>query len=399
MNTQCHARENPLRITAAAALLMILFPAWAGAQLGMLDNLAEKRDEKTKRVSSFDQTGKNADRIQIEPGETATVAEIERSGVIKHIWITISHPDPLYRRMLVLRMYWDGEETPSVEAPIGDFFGQGWSEEYIMNSLPIAAAPGGGRALNSYFPMPFSKGAKITVENQSERRCDAFYFYIDYQEQRVSRDQLRFHAWYNQELTEPASGRENEWNTLGPGEANPTDEHNYLIVDAEGTGHYVGVNYYVNCPSPMWYGEGDDMWNIDGEEWPYSLHGTGTEDYFNSSWCPKEVFMHPFFGYPRVNNNIGWLGRTHCYRFHVQDPVIFQKSLRGSIEHGHANNMTLELATVAYWYQTEPHKPFPALAAPADRVPKPEVDLRDIHIWRDAWRDKMGGGVLWGNED
>jgi hypothetical protein len=170
-------------------------------------------------------------------------------------------------------------------------------------------------------------------------------------------------------------------------------------VDAEGEGHYVGVNYYVNSPSPMWYGEGDDMWQIDGEEWPYSLHGTGTEDYFNSSWCPKEVYMHPFFGYPRVNDNIGWLGKTHCYRFHVQDPIIFKNSLKGTIEHGHANNMTLEIATVAYWYQKEPHKPFPAMVSAEERKPRKDIDFIDIHKWRDAWRKAREYDRLWGNED
>ncbi|MGC9329859.1 MAG: glycoside hydrolase family 172 protein [Candidatus Hinthialibacter sp.] len=368
---------------------------------GMLDGLTLKRDAASKRISSFDQTGGNADRIQIDPGAKALIADIKGAGVIKHIWMTIAHSDKLYRRMLVIRMYWDGEENPSVEAPIGDFFGQGWGEEYHFISMPLAAGPTGGRGLNCYFPMPFAKGAKIEVENQSEKKCDALYFYIDYEEhKRLSRDQLRFHAWYNQEITEPWKGDENEWNALRqPADENPTDENNYLIIDAEGEGHYVGVNYYVNCPSPMWYGEGDDMWSIDGEAWPFSLHGTGTEDYFNSSWCPKEIYMHPFFGYPRVNNKIGWMGRTHCYRFHVQEPVIFKKSLRGSIEHGHANSMTEEIATVAYWYQKEPHKPFPPLAAAQDRIPKPEIDLMEIHRWRNAWREKMGNGVLWGNEN
>lgn len=365
----------------------------------LLDSLTLKKDFQTKRYSSFDQTGKNADRITIEPGETATLAEIEGAGAIKHIWITIAHKDPLYRRNLVLRMYWDGEEHPSVESPIGDFFGQGWGEEYLFSSLPLAAAPAGGKALNCYFVMPYAKGARITVENQSRQRCDALYFYIDTEKyQKLPENQLRFHAWWNHELTEPAEGDENEWDTLRPHSANPTDETNYLILDAEGEGHFVGMNYYVDCPSPMWYGEGDDMWQIDGESWPFSLHGTGTEDYFNSSWCPKEIYSHPFFGYARVNNDIGWMGRTHSYRFHIQDPIVFTKSLRGSIEHGHANSMTLDLSTVAYWYQKEPHKVFPKMKGPEERKPMPAVGVADIHRWRDAWRREQGNGVLWGDE-
>ncbi len=400
-----YKRNGTFRIAGYCCGLLLISiilssTTWAQNPSVMLESLSMKRSHETKRISSFDRTGGNADRLTIEAGETATLADIKGAGIIKHIWFTISHPDRLYRRNLVLRMYWDGEEYPSVECPVGDFFGQGWGEEYAYASLPLAAAPGGGKALNCYFPMPFSKQATITIENESEKKCNAFYYFIDYEEhKKIPGDQLRFHAWYNQEITEPWKGDENEWASLRkPVDENPTDEFNYLILDAKGAGHVVGVNYFVNCPSPMWYGEGDDMWLIDGESWPGSLHGTGTEDYFNSSWCPKEVYIHPYFGYPRVNNTIGWLGRTHCYRFHIQDPIVFHKSIKGSIEHGHANCLTLELATVVYWYQKEPHKIFPTLPSADQRAPKPEIGTVDIHRWREAWRQSKGGGALWGNE-
>ena len=113
---------------------------------------------------------------------------------------------------------------------------------------------------------------------------------------------------------------------------------------------------------------------------------------------PKELYAHPYFGYARVNGETGFLGRTHCYRFHLEDPVYFQKSLRASIEHGHANSLTLDLATVAYWYQTEPHRPFPALLPKEQRQPLPPIGPVDIHQWRDSWRRERGGGPLWGNE-
>ncbi|MDX9753107.1 MAG: DUF2961 domain-containing protein [bacterium] len=388
-------------VSAALVLAALVFslPVPTSAD-GLLDTLAVKKEAVSKRISSYDRTGGNSDRLRIEPGETVTIAEMDGPGIIKHIWCTIDHPDPNYRRMLVIRMYWDEEPNPSVESPLGEFFGQGWSEHYNFTSLPLAAAPAGGRALNCYFPMPFRQKARITIENQSEQACRSFYYYVDYEEhQSISPDLLYFHAWYNQEITEPAKGDENEWGTLRETtDTTTSNQENYLIIDATGEGHYVGVNYYVNCPSPMWYGEGDDMWQIDGNEWPYSLHGTGTEDYFNSSWCPKEVYQHPFFGYPRVNNDIGYLGRTHCYRFHLQDPIIFKNSLHGSIEHGHANSMTLELATVAYWYQSEPHKSFPALPAAKDRIPKPSIGFTDIHKWRAEWRKARGNETLWGNE-
>lgn len=365
----------------------------------MLDSLAELRTYETARISSFDQSGGNGDRVTIEPGQTAVMAEIEGAGIVKHIWITIAHKDALYRRNMILRMYWDGEEHPSVESPVGDFFGQGWGQEYLFSSMPLAAGPNGGKAMNCYFPMPFAKGARITMENQSTERCDALYFYVDYEKhKKMDKNQLRFHAWWNREITKPWKGDENEWDTLRPADKNPTNENNYVILDAEGQGHYVGVNYYVDCPTAMWYGEGDDMWQIDGEKWPFSLHGTGTEDYFNSSWCPTEPFNHPYFGYAKVANRLGWMGRTHSYRFHIQDPIVFHDSLKGSIEHGHANNLTLDLSTVAYWYQTEPHKVFPALPGAEDRKPMPEIGVAEIHRWRDAWRQKNGGEILWGNE-
>lgn len=375
---------------------------------GPLANLAKIVDATSHRISSFDHSGGNHDCRSVEPGETLTLAEIEGAGIVKHIWVTISSQDPLFRRNLVLRMYWDGQEHPSVESPIGDFFGNGWGMVYLHNSLPLACAPKDGNALVCYFPMPFGNGAKITVENQGDKRTDAFYYYIDFERHASIPDDMgRFHAWYHQELTAPEStsgDRENEWATLGEVPNNPSDSHNYLFCEIEGEGHFVGVNYYVSCPTPMWYGEGDDMFLVDGEAWPGSAHGTGTEDYFNQSWCPEEIFSHPYFGTSRVPGDgnrdprFGWFGRTHCYRFHLEDPIRFKKSLRASIEHGHANTLTLEMASVAYWYQKLPGKKFPELPKPAERAPRPLPGVSEVHRWRDAWRQSMGGGPLWGNE-
>ena len=131
----------------------------------VLGNLAHLRTDRTRRISSYDRTGGNADRISLQAGETVTLARIDGPGTVRHIWCTINHPDPLYRRNLILRMYWDGSRNPSVECPIGDFFGQGWGEAYNYAALPLAASPKQGRALNCYFAMPFSNGATITLEN------------------------------------------------------------------------------------------------------------------------------------------------------------------------------------------------------------------------------------------
>ena len=373
-----------------------------GAGTPTLELARLQKGVKTRRVSSYDKSGGNNDRLEgIAPGQRRTLFEVKGAGVIDHIWITIAPPPPaLSRHDLILRMYWDGEANPSVEAPVGDFFGQGWDESYPFSVLPLAAGPREGRAMVSYFPMPFASGARIEIENDSAQKVDAFYYYVDYQEMAsLPADLGRFHAFYNHALTEASPEGENEWSVLGPQGKNTTGERNYLIADIEGKGHYVGVNYYVDCPSPMWYGEGDDMFFIDGERWPSSLHGTGTEDYFNTSWSPNVLFQHPYFGYARVNGGTGWLGRTHVYRFHLADPVYFDRSLRFSIEHGHDNNLTLDLSSVAYWYQSEPHKPFPAFPSREARKPKPKIGEVDIHLWRDAWRKAHGSGSqLWGNE-
>jgi len=388
----------------AAPAFVITACAYAQSTDSMLGDLARVKEGVTsKRVSSYDRMGGNNDRFtNILDGETRTLVNVEGAGIINHIWITIAPPPPdLSRHDIIVRMFWDGSNHPSVEAPIGDFFGQGWNESYEFVSLPLAAGPKEGRALVSYFAMPFADGARIEIENDTGRRIGAFYYYVDYVElDTLPEDMGRFHAWYNHELTEAPEEGENEWNTLRRGRGNNmTGDSNYLVLETEGKGHFVGVNYYVHCPSPIWYGEGDDMFFVDGKKWPGSLHGTGTEDYFNTSWCPQVPFRHPFYGYARVNDGTGWLGRTHVYRFHIADPVYFDKSLRFSIEHGHDNCLTLDVSSVAYWYQTPLAGKFLELPTRAERAPKPLIDLRDIHRWRHEWRVNMGNEPkLWGNE-
>jgi hypothetical protein len=387
----------------SSALLAVAATVSAQGVASPTLELARLQDgAKSRRVSSYDVSGGNGDNVsKIPSGTRRDIFDVKGAGIITHIWVTIAPPPPaLSRHDVVLRMYWDGETEPSVEAPIGDFFGQGWDESYPFAALPLAAGPREGRAMVSYFAMPFATGARIEIENDTGQTIDAFYYYVDYTAlQALPPDLGRFHAWYNHELTEAPPEGENEWSVLGPQGKNTTGERNYLIADIAGKGHYVGVNYYVDNPSVMWYGEGDDMFFIDGESWPASLHGTGTEDYFNTSWSPNALYQHPFFGYARVPSGTGWLGRTHVYRFHVSDPVYFDKSLRFSIEHGHNDNLTLDLSSVAYWYQAEPHKKFPPFPARASRKPMPPISEVDIHRWRHEWRKAKGpDGRLWGNE-
>jgi hypothetical protein len=385
-----------------ALLLFIAFSVTNLSAQSALENISTiKQGVKSKRISSFDRSGGNNDRFEnIKPGEILTLAEIEGAGTINHIWITISPEAPqLNRSDIILRIYWDGNEYPSVESPIGPFFGQGWDETYPWTSLPLAASPVKGNALVSYFKMPFASGARIEIENQADIDIGAFYYYIDYIEQEKPTENLAyFHAWYNQLVTVTPPEGENEWSLLSNEVGkNPGGEGNYKIMQTEGKGHYVGVNYFVNSPTPVWYGEGDDMFFIDGAE-KATLHGTGTEDYFNSSWCPNEKYQHPYFGYARTPDDIGWLGRTHCYRFHIDDPIYFDHSLLFSIEHGHNNYLTLEMSSVAYWYLDKPSKLEP-IPGKEERKLKPVINYLDMHRWRHEWRKNMGEDTNpWGNE-
>ncbi len=369
-----------------------------GTEMFQLSQL--KDNVKSKQVSSADKTGGNGDCLsQIKDGDKFTIFDVKGAGVITRIWITIAPEAPkASRNDIIIRMYWDGSAFPSVEAPIGPFFGNGWDETYDFVSTPLSVAPGSGKSYVSYFAMPFSNGARIEIENQTGVEIQAFYFNINYQQMtKLPANSGRFHAWYNHELTKALPDGENEWGTLGKSGQNPTGKDNYLFADIKGKGQFVGVNYYVNCPTPMWYGEGDEMVFLDGDTLP-TFNGTGTEDFFNTSWCPKELFSHPYYGYPRVNNETGWLGHTHVYRFFIADPVYFDKSCRFTIEHGHNNNLTLDLASVAYWYQNSPSR-LPRSFTREERRPKPLIGAVEMHLWRNAWRIEEGNDTkLWGNE-
>jgi hypothetical protein len=331
-----------------------------------LSGLEKLKDFQSMRASSSDPNWRdgNADARPIAPGGTLTLAELEGPGMIAHIWFTIAHPAPFYSRLLTLRMYWDGEEHPSVECPVGDFFAMGHGLDKPLTSLPIRVTSD-GRGRNCYWPMPFRKSARITVTNESDKRCDAFYYYIDWQKREaLPADTAYFHAMYRQEYP-CVMGR------------------NYLLADIEGRGHYVGTIQSVYLMSSGWYGEGDDFFFIDGASEP-QLRGTGTEDYFCDGWGFRQQ-DGPFYGTPL------WEGyeagdRGTAYRFHIPDPITFTKSLRAEIEHKGSQTFPdgtgsgfIErddlMSSVALWYQTEPHKPWPALPPGPDRLPFREHNL------------------------
>lgn len=387
-----------LILSVFIGLLFVNIDCQAQEVGGELGNLAAiKKGFRNRRISSTDKNGNNGDWIDsIKPGDKWSV-DISGAGIINHIWFTIS-PMNIMRNDLIFRIYWDGKSEPSVEAPLAAFFGNGWDEYYEFTSLPLAVGPQRGTGLVSYFQMPFENGARLEIENQSDETISRLYFYIDYVEmKKLPGDLGRFHAWYNHELTDALPEGETEWGLVGAQTNNVDGAGNYLFADIKGEGHFVGINYYVHSPSPMWYGEGDDMIFIDGEE-KASLLGTGTEDFFNTSWCPKTIFTHPYYGYARVNNDNGWLGRTHVYRFFIADPIYFNKSFKGTIEHGHNNNLTLDISSVAYWYQSETGV-LPPAPTKADRAPKAFIRDQDMHRWRHEWRKNFGNGSkLWGDE-
>jgi Protein of unknown function (DUF2961) len=346
-----------------AALGILLFSAAgavnAQAPAESLSNLTKPHDYVLKRISSYDRTGGNDDYRPLAPGETLTLLDEAGPGEISHVWITIASDERFHLKKMVLRMYWDGEMSPSVEAPVGDFFGLGMGEYFLYQSVPLAV--GGDKALNCFFPMPFQKRARITLTNEGRERAGAIYWNIDLRAYKspLPGDTLYFHAQYRQATPNKAIP-DNKFNLDG--------KDNYVWVEATGHGHFAGVTMSVLENQDGWWGEGDDMFFVDGEKLP-SINGTGSEDYFLGAWdFGGKPFAYGFFGAPIVGAELEG-GRWSIYRFHLDSPIPFTKSLRATIEHGHANDRGDNFYSVAYWYQAEPHGAFPVLPSAEMRLP------------------------------
>ncbi|MCP3990658.1 MAG: DUF2961 domain-containing protein [Actinomycetia bacterium] len=362
---------------------------------GSLAGLARLRNFERRRLSSYDRTGGNHDFVAIDPGETHTFGEIEGPGCVKHIWVTLmALPDEEHiRRDVVLRVYWDGEDTPSVEAPIGDFFGVGFGLRRNFTSLPLQMSPEDGKSMNCWFPMPFAEGARFEVVNESAARL-IFFFYVDYEEYERLEDGLgRFHAHYRHVPTSAGIAATQGWTRddygysdskpSGSGRAlegpwrhpNLSGDDNYVILDVQGNGQYVGCVLNIDVVDRQvndWYGEGDDMIFIDGEAWPPRLHGTGTEDYFNTAFCPTQEVSQLYHGITVYSGTPEWpwSGKNSMYRFHVEDPIRFRSSIRVSIETGHANALANDYSSVAYWYQTDRADALPSIPPIDQRRPR-----------------------------
>jgi hypothetical protein len=364
-----------MRIRAIERLLLASFlvtPLCFGQSLsGWLGELPLAKDYTQKRVSSYDRTGANDDFRPIDPGQTLTLLDEKGPGEISHIWVTIASPEKYHLKKLVMRIYWDGENDPSVEAPIGDFFGLGNGEYFLYQSFPLAV--GSIKALNCFFAMPFNQSARITVTNEGKKKVGSFYYNIDLRvySRPFPSDTYYFHAQYRQ--CAPCQGWTNNWQSNGDElvdkKPNLDGEGNYVFLEATGRGHYVGVTQSIFQNQDDWWGEGDDMIFVDGEKLP-SINGTGSEDYYLGAWGFDGGASHYLlFGVP-VMGGYSAGARWSVYRFHLDSPIPFTKSLRVTIEHGHANHRSDNYFGVAYWYQAEPHAKFPPLPPVDARIPR-----------------------------
>jgi hypothetical protein len=309
-----------------------------------LSSLPSVSSGETKRVSNV---------VRLEPDESKVMADIQGIGIIHHIWITAMQNSELSLRELVLRAYWDNEPEPSVEVPLGDFFGVGFAKEKEFISFLLEMFPAGGEnrpALNCYIPMPFSNRAKLTIENQGKQPVSLMFWQINYElVPQIGSDYGRFHAQWR---------RENPVKRSVP----------YTILEAKGQGRYLGTvfNYHL-LELGAWVEGGDDFYiDVDSTTTP-TLKGIGAEDYFGHAWGFRTEDNSLFHGtsYGPIDN------RMTAYRFHVLDPIRFKKSIKVTMRcHGwDVQDREDDYSSIAYWYQKEPHLPFPAFPPIEKRLP------------------------------
>lgn len=365
--------------------------------IGLLEKLTRISNVRSARVSSYDQSGRNQDYWMIPAGQSVILGDIEGPGCITHMWMTsfcrrilgpsIIDPasgsnvapvfeihnalglnweitDPYYYRKVLFKIIWDDQQYPSILVPFGDFFCIGHSMPGNFASIPFSVSVkpdeqkkfGAPAALNCYLSMPFNKRAKIEIINENDVPF-GLYFHIDYDiyKESLGEDTVYFHAQWRRECPCDGWGADLQVNSPEVNSvANLDGKGNYTILDAEGHGHFIGCNLSIIHFQGSWWGEGDEMIFIDGEEYP-SIHGTGSEDYFNHAWgMQKNAF--PFNG--SIIHESDMPGYQVSYRFHIADPIHFTKSIRVTMEHGHANHLADDWSSTAYWYQKLPSKPF-----------------------------------------
>lgn len=405
---------------------------------GMFRDVTRVKNARNGRLASWDQRGKNQDYWEIPAAETVTLGEIEGPGCIHHIWMTSScrrvvkpaiidpvlnaqsapvnevgpalgliwdDYDPFYYRKVLIKMTWDDQDKPSVLVPLGDFFCIGNSYPGNLNSLPFtvslkpeeAGRYGAPCGVTCYFPMPFDKKAKIEIVNENDIPF-ILYFNIDYEmyHEPLDQDTAYFHACWHRE--NPTKGWGPDIQVNAPEVNNVTNfkgKNNYVLLDVAGEGQYVGCNLTVKHYQGSWWGEGNDMFFIDGEEYP-SLNGTGTEDYLNQGWGVQRNNF-PFFG-TVVHEADSPHGFNVAYRFHLTDPVRFKKHLKVTIEHGHANHLSDEWCSTAYWYQKLPtvadicvppvEERLPVVPVEAERIQERAVLTEEMRAALDHYRKR-----------
>jgi hypothetical protein len=373
--------------------------------------IARIRNQVTGRASSWDTSGRNNDAWTVPPGETAVLADIQGPACITHIWMTQRD----HYRECLLKITFDNAVYPSVLCPLGDFFCLGHGIVNSFQSLLFSASThfpysfDQGAALNCYAPMPFAERALVELINESdEPHCQ--YFYVDYETLDDKPDDVGYlHAEFRR--TNPFGGWGHEIAVNTP-EANVVNkerlawENNYVILETQGHGHYVGCNLSVTNFQGTWWGEGDDMIWVDGYKWPPDLHGTGSEDYLNQAWGMQEnAFLRNgssiFEGrtiapaFPEVELWRGKGGYQTSYVFHIENPVRFTKEIKVTIEHGHANHLQNEMCSVAYWYAEQPTR---VVTPPA--VAQRQPILRDNHgNWLYDTANQCPGAPIEPNEE
>lgn len=321
-----------------------------------LGELMMPRGGKVLHFGSTDPNGRNGDFRRVAPGQTYTLLDYKGgAGIVRRWWVTIAPRNNVpIQRQAIVRCYWDGEESPSVEVPISDFFGMGFGEWHDYQSLPLNMTSGG---YNCYWPMPFHKSARITVENRSTVTIGALYYNIDVEtHDRLPKDTLYFHAQFRRQR--------------------PTEQGKpYALLETTGRGQYVGTLLSMQNLRGHGFGflEGNEQVTVDGEATP-SIQGTGTEDYFCSGWYfDTGVYSAPYHG---VTIKDPVKGRICAYRWHIEDAIPFEKSIRFAIQHGPVNDVEADYSSVAFYYQTHPHAPFPPL--PADLLPTEPTPVAHI---------------------
>jgi hypothetical protein len=314
-----------------------------------------------------------------------TLLDEEGPGQVTHFYWTTINASRFHFRQLVLRAWWDGERTPSVEVPLGDLFCIPHCTPVPVRSLCAVVNPGSSELLswgsNLYLPMPYASSARIELSYEATPGLladgMAFWYHIELEQydRPLAADTGRFHAQWRRENPTRHTGEGDPNVSLWEG-VNLDGTGNYVALEAEGAGQMVGLHLQVDNLGGGWYGEGDDIIYVDGrpgEQWPPTYHGTGSEEVFGGGACPNQAYSGPYTGFHMVENP-DFAGKNAMYRWYLQDPIRFQRSLVWTIEHGHANNYENDYSSVAYWYQIEPHAPFPALPEAQARLPRfPDV--------------------------